>query len=48
IENKTNELVKNRKLKVYHGLVLRNAIEQKENQLRQKLRSEGSISGEEE
>jgi hypothetical protein len=48
IETKTNELVKNRKLKVYHGLVLRNAIEQKENRLRQNLHSEDSTSGEEE
>lgn len=48
IENKTNELVKTRKLKVYHGLVLRNAIEQKENLLRQNLGSEDSTSGEEE
>ena len=33
LESEVNELVKNRNLKVYHGLVLRNAIELRENEL---------------
>ncbi len=33
IEAEVNELVRNRSLKVYHGLVLRNAIELRENEL---------------
>jgi len=33
IELRTNELVKNRRLKVYHGLVLRNTIEAKETEM---------------
>ena len=33
IEKRTNQMVKSRRIKVYHGLVLRNAIEEKEVQL---------------
>jgi len=33
-ELKVNELMRNRRIKVWHGLVLRNSIEQRENELR--------------
>ena len=34
VEKEINDFVKNRKIKVYHALILRNSIEQKETEMR--------------
>ena len=44
IESKVNLMVKEKKIKVYHGLVLRNALEESES----KYKSANMFSGEEE
>ena len=40
LERVVNRLVKERKIRVYHGLVLRNAIEEKESMFHQLLEEE--------
>ena len=47
IEAEVNELVRNRSLKVYHGLVLRNAIELRENELHSRASKHAQAASEE-
>ena len=34
VEQDVNQFIKDKKIKVYHGLLLRNSIEQRENEIR--------------